>query len=85
MGTCPFVPGAPHLLAGSWSSPRAFGSAYPGRGDLHPTSAVPCLAHTAQAERRGSPRPLQRFVSLLGYWLRCGIRRKNVDFLSDSV
>jgi len=34
----------------------AFGSAYTGRGNFHPTRSVPCLAHTPQAERRAVKR-----------------------------
>jgi hypothetical protein len=30
----------------------AFGSAHTWRGDLHPTSSVPCLAHTVELSRR---------------------------------
>src|SRR6056297_1088215 len=66
--TCPLVPGVPHLISGSCSSPcifgldflqtsprddalvllLTFGSAFTWCGDLHPTSYVPCLAHTSK-------------------------------------
>ncbi len=71
MVTCPLVPGVPHLVSGSCSSPRAFGLDFlqtqprgcalvllltfgPTNtwcGDLHPTSSVPCLAHTVELRR----------------------------------
>ncbi len=71
MVTCPLVPGVPHLVSGSCSSPRAFGLDFlqtqprdyalvllltfgptnTWYGDLHPTSSVPCLAHTLLISR----------------------------------
>ena len=41
----------------------AFGSANTWRGDFHPTSPVPCPAHTAELSGAGlCPHPLERFV-----------------------
>jgi hypothetical protein len=40
----------------------AFGSAYTWRGDFHPTSSVPCLAHTMKLSGGLQARPLEPLV-----------------------
>jgi hypothetical protein len=52
--TCQLIPGVPHLISGSCSSPYgdalalllAFGSANTWQEDFHLSSSVPCPAHT---------------------------------------
>jgi hypothetical protein len=54
----------PHLAVGALALLLAFGSANTWREDLHLARSVPCLAHTARPEPRGSPRRLQAVVRL---------------------
>ncbi len=51
-GTCPLVPGVPHLVSGSCSSPHLFALGFL-------VSSVPCPAHTL-----GMNRALQRVGSM---------------------
>ena len=74
----------PHLAVTPWRFPCPSAPRTPGQGTFTPEHDRMHGTH-ASGERRSLPRPLHRFVSSLGYWLRCGMRRKNVDFLSASL
>ena len=74
----------PHLAVTPLRFPCPSAPRTPGQGTFTPEHDRMHGTH-ASGERRSLPRPLHRFVSSLGYWLRCGMRRKNVDFLSASL
>jgi len=54
----------------------AFGSANTWRRDFHPTSSVPCLAHTAEISGGGSPSAEATYKFLLFFALKYSIAFK---------